>query len=366
MANNLADRDAYIIIGVSDSKSPGGVKIVGVPADRRRDQNELITFLRDKKFAGGIRPTVYVKTLDFVGGQVDVIIIKNSSNTPFYLTEQFEDVWGGNIYIRVGDTNTPKNATADVDKTEHLWRKRFGIEKSAMERLSLLLDRPDDWVGDLGNEYRLYHKFYPEYQLTVDELSEGESHKGAENMARLLTDLQCDKQFDPSNDLRMLNISYHSTLLFSHYVVLVDGSRCLIPIPESQTVNLSEQRETSTSLTYQFFDFSTILGKLFFCLALQEDPWYSSKWSLSPGAGFLRFEDASDRIAFEAFAREHLNQTVTEYNDALTQKKISRTAETESLFRSGWSKANDIKAWFLFEKYRNISYEPIIHYVYVY
>lgn len=366
MANNLADRDAYIIIGVTDSKSPGGVKIIGVPSDKRRDQNELVVFLRDKKFAGGIRPTVYVKTLDFVGGQVDVLIIKNSSRTPFYLTEKFEDVWGGNIYTRVGDTNTPKIATADVDKTEYLWRKRFGIDKSAMERLSLLLNNPEDWDGDLGNEYRLYHKLYPEYQLKIDILSEDDSHKGAENMARLLTDLQCDKQFDPKDDLRMLNITYHSTLLFSHYVVFLDGGRCLVPIPESGTINLGERYDMKTSLTYQFFDFSTILGKLFLCLAGKETPWYLRKWGLSPGVGFLRFADSPDREAFETFAKEHLSQTVAEYNDALAKKGIVRTAETEDLFRSGWSKANDTKAWFLFERYRGLSNKPIVHYVNIY
>lgn len=60
MANNRADRDAYIIFGVRDSD----YSVVGVENDpRRRNQQQMIDQLKDKKFAGGIRPTIYLKTL---------------------------------------------------------------------------------------------------------------------------------------------------------------------------------------------------------------------------------------------------------------------------------------------------------------
>ena len=64
MANNQVGRDAYIIFGVSDSKSPDGVKIKGVQEANRKDQQHLIDFLRNKKFAGGVRPSVYLQTLE--------------------------------------------------------------------------------------------------------------------------------------------------------------------------------------------------------------------------------------------------------------------------------------------------------------
>lgn len=55
--------------------------------------------------------------------------IKNTSNTPYYLIDDFNDgkvkVYANNIY---GDTNTPKKKTADIDKIEYLWKKRFGID----------------------------------------------------------------------------------------------------------------------------------------------------------------------------------------------------------------------------------------------
>ncbi|WP_431810640.1 ATP-binding protein [Lysinibacillus capsici] len=54
MANNRADRDGYIIFGISDE-----FEIVGVVnEEERRNQQGIIDFLKYQKFAGGIRPIV--------------------------------------------------------------------------------------------------------------------------------------------------------------------------------------------------------------------------------------------------------------------------------------------------------------------
>ena len=96
MANNQVGRDAYIIIGVSDSKSPDGVKVKGVPETNRRDLQQLISFLRNKKFAGGLRPSVYLQTImlpddNHTNRPIDVIIVKNSEKTAYLLIEIFRD-----------------------------------------------------------------------------------------------------------------------------------------------------------------------------------------------------------------------------------------------------------------------------------
>ena len=181
MANNQVGRDAYIIIGVSDSKSPDGVKIKGVPGENRRDQQKLIDFLRNKKFAGGIRPTVYVQTLDIpndegVLRQIDVILIRDSAKTPYFLIENFRDknkeIRAGYIYTRIGDTNTAVDSIADLDKIEYLWRKHFGIDLSVNDKLLRLLDEPDDWAGDLNNGDCKYHRIYPEFQIHINDIEE--------------------------------------------------------------------------------------------------------------------------------------------------------------------------------------------------
>ncbi|NQX62198.1 ATP-binding protein [Paenibacillus qinlingensis] len=88
MANNLVDRDAYIIFGVADKT----FEVVGVENDEnRRNQQHMIDLLKHKKFVSGIRPRVEVKTLILSKHEVDVLIIKNSIDTPHFLIEDFSE-----------------------------------------------------------------------------------------------------------------------------------------------------------------------------------------------------------------------------------------------------------------------------------
>lgn len=60
MANNIENHDAYIIIGVDEAN---GYNIVSTEEDEcRKNTQKIVDFLKDKKFAGGIRPTVYVNS----------------------------------------------------------------------------------------------------------------------------------------------------------------------------------------------------------------------------------------------------------------------------------------------------------------
>ncbi len=132
MANNLHNRNAYIIIGVDEEN---GYQIADVKNDpNRKNTQKIVDFLKDKKFAGGIRPVVHVEQVSLYRGDIDVIVIENSHNTPFYLTEQFEGVRANHIYTRVMDTNTPIDKSADINNVEYLWRKRFYLDESPLER----------------------------------------------------------------------------------------------------------------------------------------------------------------------------------------------------------------------------------------
>lgn len=54
MANNLCNRTAYIIIGI-DEESNYAVKNNIVDDPNRKNTQQLVDFLKDKKFAGGVR-----------------------------------------------------------------------------------------------------------------------------------------------------------------------------------------------------------------------------------------------------------------------------------------------------------------------
>lgn len=171
MANNLVNHDAYIIIGVNDKK-----EICGVSKTNRKNQQMLIDFLKDKPFNLGCRPTVYVRTIE-LENEIDVIIIKNSKNVPYYLVSDYQGIFRNQIYTRVGDTNTSKKSSADFNNIEYLWRKRFGLDLTPFEKAKYLLQDSKQWypVGTDGlhSSIRYYGKFYnkqfPEFTIKYTE-----------------------------------------------------------------------------------------------------------------------------------------------------------------------------------------------------
>ena len=60
LANNRADRDSYLIFGVRDKT----FEIIGVESDpHRKNQQNIVDFLSQKRFAGQVRPRVEVYTV---------------------------------------------------------------------------------------------------------------------------------------------------------------------------------------------------------------------------------------------------------------------------------------------------------------
>lgn len=173
MSNNLSNRTAYIIIGIDEQQD---YSIVDVSCDpNRKNTQKLIDFLKDKKFAGGIRPVVHVESLHYSNGVIDTIVIENSSNTPFYLTVQYERVRASSIYTRVMDTNTPIDKSADINHIEQLWRKRFHLDDTPIEKFRYYLRSPDDWNTIQDNNMGYFYKYSPEYTITCekDESADG-------------------------------------------------------------------------------------------------------------------------------------------------------------------------------------------------
>lgn len=91
------------------------------------------------KFAGDYHPLVTVQNVKYYEYDVDVIVVHNTSNTPYYLREDAYGVHQSNIYIRLRDTNTPINQSADIQYVECLWKKRFGLDLSPLERMKKYL-----------------------------------------------------------------------------------------------------------------------------------------------------------------------------------------------------------------------------------
>lgn len=122
LSNNTENKEAYLIVGVSDDH-----EVIGIPEDIV--SNNIFDFLRAQSFAGDNIPEIDVKNLFYKYKRIGVIVCKSSKHVPFYLTKKYMGVFSHQIYTRVGDTNTPKDKHASYRDTEKLWRIHFEREK---------------------------------------------------------------------------------------------------------------------------------------------------------------------------------------------------------------------------------------------
>lgn len=250
MANNRADRDGYIIFGVTDAD----FEIVGVKDDEnRKNQQQMIDFLKDKKFAGGIRPTIELKTLYIEGHEIDVLVIKNTTDTPYYMLENFKGIMSNYIYTRIGDTNTPKDRSADINHVEYLWKKRFLLNKPPLQQIEKKLRYKEEWKGEDRTYYNIYN---PEFKICIIDEDDDYEKRDPEFYAY--------NMYNSSVMYRDLQIKYYETKLYSINLVVLDSGRFITPIPEWGLLQFGEYRSESDyyfkyyikdSLDYKILEF---------------------------------------------------------------------------------------------------------------
>lgn len=241
MANNLESRDAYIIIGIDEESD---YAVVDVAKDEyRKNTQQIVDFLRNKKFAGGIRPTVYIHPLYLQGQTIDVVVVKNDYDTPFYLTESYQGVFANNIYVRMMDTNTPKTASADRIHIEYLWRKHFRLDASPIDRVLHYLTLRKDWLNAHSETSSIeYYKYYPEY--TIEHSSVGEDRDGYEYYLFNQTD-RTPHWYD-------IVIRFHQTIIASLGGSALDGGRYFTSTPETGGIRFS-QGSLDCYIYYKYF-----------------------------------------------------------------------------------------------------------------
>lgn len=292
MSNNLSNKDAYIIIGVDESDN-FSINDVSSDVNRRKTQ-DLVSFLRDKKFAGGIRPTVYVESLLIKQKKIDVIIIENNRNTPYYLTESFQGVFANNIYARIMDTNTPKNTSADIDVVEKLWKKRFGIDATTLERALLYLKSPSDWVEN--EDEKSFYKNAPEF--TIEHISVEDVRDGYE----FYLFNQCDNRphwYD-------IKIYYHQTLLYTLGGVALDGGRCFSSTPQWTGLSLYP-KSYRWDISYKYFIKGSVeyVVHQFYFTGSRSDEILARDRFLEC---VLVFESESEQNEFNSYVRENYSK----------------------------------------------------------
>lgn len=237
MANNRVDKDGYIIFGVSDN-----YEIKGTENDEnRRNQQGIIDFLKSKKFSGGVRPTIEMKTLVFYDEQVDLLIIKNSTDTPFFILDDYSDkkrkVRANAIYTRTGDANTDIDKSADINHIEYLWKKRFLLNRPPLEQIKQKLQQKSEWKRDGDNFYNIFN---PEFTITLQD----DDRRGHPEFYSYL-------MMNISTSYGTLEIKCFGTKLYSQGFTVLDSGRYLTVVPEWGFIE--NQFKFNETISYRYY-----------------------------------------------------------------------------------------------------------------
>ena len=220
--------DRYIVYGVDDTGS-----VVGMNSGPRWTQADIVNTLSNAGFAGGVYPDIYLQQIELHGQRLDVVVIKDRPEKPYYLQRRYckEGVRlnPGTVYARVRDSNTPSDQVASSHDIEQMWRERFGLDETPFERVqNYLLDR-DGWTKT--SEYARYYSQFPEFTISPTE-EETRPVQAGENWVR--------STINPSAFVRSLRICFHQTVLAQINCILYDEMRAITPAPQKRHVDSTQ------------------------------------------------------------------------------------------------------------------------------
>ncbi|MDQ0160748.1 ATP-binding protein [Alkalibacillus salilacus] len=308
MANTLSDRDAYIIIGVTDNYELKGV--TGDPS--RKNQQNLIDFMKNKPFAGEVRPIVELHTVTVNQSELDVIVVKNSYDVPFYLSSRFMQVNANYIYTRVGDTNTPIDQGADIKNVEDLWKKRFRLNQSPLEQFKYKLQEKDHWVERPGDDF-WYHRYTPEYTIEIDMNWEADR-----------TEFYSYLMPNQTTMWGSVSLKYHGTTLYSSGAVILDGGRFKTSVPDWG--NIEDSNNCGDSLLYKYFIKGDLNHLLYHFFNDNHLEYEMAQQQFKQVVMF--FEDSHDKEVFEEYISNRIQSTMNEVKQRIANSNwLSRIEE---------------------------------------
>lgn len=330
LANNPDDEEAYLIFGVED----GTFNIVGVceTDSYRKELSGLTQFVLSKPFAGDI-PKIDLKRLKIEGHNIDVIIIRNSNNTPFFLKSDYtingKSLKHSVIYTRVNDTTTGHDVAAPFSQIESLWKKRFGLSKTDLDRFMGLLDKPEDWSLTIDDETIAYYKTDASFSIVKD----GDPTEGVEPYSLFYP--------DPTITVQKIKILKNSTPIYRLELLFVDGHRKWFPICKTTKPFSSED------FWYSYIELDTIEGKLLILFNSMTQAISSREWTLNQ---ILLFKSKEERCDFETFLA--LNFQSISNEEILTRARFAENHPDVECNRA-YTIKHVAKAGIIYEKWKN-------------
>lgn len=241
LSNSRTDKDRFLIIGI-DSENENAPNDI-VLDKNRKTQAQLIDTLRNANFSH--LPDIRILSGKLSSGEtVDIIKIANKPLKPYFLLKDYRvgqtTVRAGVIYGRDLDANTPLDKSSSMSDIEWMFRQRFGIDQSPLQRAKINLLDTTSWCRDYDEGLMFfYHQLFPEIIIQEVKFEEGDSReKFDEAWVRIFPDRKAFRS--------EFYLKYHSTKLASLFVIWCDGARWIQVQPMIFFVN----SEMSNTLSY--------------------------------------------------------------------------------------------------------------------
>lgn len=219
----------FLIFGVADNGT-----IVGLEKKQhRKKQREIIDLLH--KVPINKMPKLKHYTLSADGHEVDILEIENTAEQPYFLKKDYEInlkkdnktnerklLTAGTFYERVGDTNRP---IVDDTVLDAIYRQRFGLDKTPLERAMSYLVNTAGWEHDNDEKNRLYFYYtqHPEFSIQTYDY---------DNEYSAFNEPWTERLIDKTAFQQLWMLKYHSTMLKKLVAVWSDGGRRLNVCPE--------------------------------------------------------------------------------------------------------------------------------------
>lgn len=334
LANAQHKGDRFLILGISD---PPECEIKGVAGDKhRKTQVQYIDLIRSKHFAGDIRPEIELRTETIGKTEIDILIVFDRPQKPYYLREEYRDkaddgppviVRANSIYTRTLDTNTPIDKSADVPAIASMWRERFGLDVSPLEKVKLYLLEYGNWEWD-GVDFA-YYKYFPEFTIKIGSSS-------VRNDKSVWWD-----QWPVGEPLAesIYEIKYHSTQLAKLRVIRCDREDIAFPYPEVEYVQIDNSEYVEAENTYSLFHYVkdtlgyALLHHLFRGNLTDIQPYSKPPIKKLP---FLIFENNDEKDSFMESLKENIGEFFSEHPGFPRKCRGDEMLEEEESF-AGWA-----------------------------
>ena len=254
MANNLSNRDAFIIMGIQDKP----VKITGAKQfSNKWTQESYQDFLQNLTWAGDMIPIVEFRTIH--NGELDVLIIKKSNRVPFYITKKCNKVRENQIYVRKGSKNTAIDSQAEIGDIEKLFEFRFGLTPYPKERVINYISNHGHWI-EMKEDYETrswYYEKFPEYTI---ELSRDPDNETLASPDYAYVQMNCKSSW------QILRVKYHQTTLMEYTAHYVDETRGVVVAPRFSSIKIREDETLLSTKQYCYYFQECTEIKLMFLL----------------------------------------------------------------------------------------------------